>query len=162
MKFAFVAQHRHVWPASWICKVLGVSRSGFHAWLGRPLSERAAHDAKLVQAIDRSFKASDRTYGARRVWFDVLEEGLTCGLHRIERLMRQNAMRARPKRRGKPKDDGERSFIADNILDRDFQADRPETIRNFVPWRGSSQMRRSTYEHRQRPFGPAYGRAVAR
>ena len=69
--------------------------------------------------------ASDRTYGARRVWRDVLEEGLACGLHRIERLMRINALRARPKRRGKPKDDGERSVIADNILDRDFQADRP-------------------------------------
>jgi putative transposase len=53
------------------------------------------------------------------------EEGLACGLHRIERLMRINALRARPKRRGKPKDDGERSVIADNILDRDFQADRP-------------------------------------
>ena len=39
--------------------------------------------------------------------------------------MRINALRARPKRRGKPKDDGERSVIADNILDRDFQADRP-------------------------------------
>ncbi len=59
MKFAFIARHRHIWPASWICRVLGVSRSGFHAWLGRPLSERAAHDAKLVQAIDRSFKASE-------------------------------------------------------------------------------------------------------
>lgn len=78
-----------------------------------------------MQAIDRSFKASDRTYGARRVWFDVLEEGLSCGLHRIERLMRLNAMRARPKRRGKPRDDGERSVIADNILDRDFAASAP-------------------------------------
>ncbi|WCR15851.1 IS3 family transposase (plasmid) [Paracoccus seriniphilus] len=75
--------------------------------------------------IDKSFKASDRTYGTRRVWRGVLEEGLACGLHRIERLMRQNAMRARPKRRGNPKDDGERSVIAGNILDRDFQADRP-------------------------------------
>ena len=74
--------------------------------------------------IDKSFKASDRTYGARRVWRDGLEDGLACGLHRIERLMRQNAMRARPKRRRTPKDDGERSVIADNILDRDFQADR--------------------------------------
>ncbi|WP_237062298.1 IS3 family transposase [Loktanella sp. M215] len=100
-------------------------RSGFHAWLRRPISERAAQDAKLVQSIDKSFKASDRTYGARRVWRDVLEEGLACGLHRIERLMRLNAMRARPKRRGNPKDDGERSVIADNILDRDFTADRP-------------------------------------
>jgi len=63
--------------------------------------------------------------GARRVWRDVLEDGLARGLHRVERLMRPNAMRARPKRRGKPRDDGERSVIADNILDRDFEADRP-------------------------------------
>ncbi len=125
MTFAFVAKHRHIWPVSWMCDVLGVSRSGFHAWLRRPISARASYDAKLVMEIDKSFKASDRTYGARRVWHDVLEEGLACGLHRIERLMRQNAMRARPKRRGQPKDDGERSVIADNILDRDFQADRP-------------------------------------
>ena len=41
-------------------------------------------------AIETSFKASDRTYGARRVWRDVLEEALACGLHRIERLMRIN------------------------------------------------------------------------
>jgi putative transposase len=110
---------------SWLCEVMEVSRSGFHAWLHRPASARAILDTKLVTAIDRSFKASDRTYGARRVRRDVLEDGLACGLHRIERLMRKNAMRARPKRRGKPKDDGERSIIADNILDRDFDADRP-------------------------------------
>ena len=120
MTFGFVAKHRHIWPVSWLCEVLGVSRSGFHAWLRRPISERAAHDAKLVQAIDRSFKGGDRTYGGRRVWRDVLEDGLACGLHRIERLMQLNAMKARPKRRGKPKDDGEKSVIADNILDRDF------------------------------------------
>jgi putative transposase len=125
MRFAFVARHRHIWPVSWLCEVLEVSRSGFHAWLNRPSSARAIHDAKLVMAIETSFKASDRTSGARRVWRDVLEEGLACGLHRIERLMRVNALRARPRRRGKPKDDGERSVIADNILDRDFQAERP-------------------------------------
>ncbi|WP_420006289.1 IS3 family transposase [Arenibacterium sp. LLYu02] len=125
MRFAFIAKHRHIWPVSWLCDVLEVSRSGFHAWLNRPTSAREIQDAKLVTAIETSFKASDRTYGARRVWRDVLEEGLACGLHRIERLMRINALRARPKRRGKPKDDGERSVIADNILNRDFQADRP-------------------------------------
>lgn len=104
--------------------MLEVSRSGFHAWLNRPTSAREMHDAKLVASIETSFKTSDRTYGARRVWRDVLEEGLACGLHCIERLMRINALQARPRRRGKPKDDGERSVIADNILDRDFQTDR--------------------------------------
>ena len=125
MRFAFIAKHRQIWPVSWLCDVLDVSCSGFHAWLNRPTSTREIHDGKLVTAIETSFKASDRTYGARGVWRDVLEDGLACGLHRIERLMRINALRARPKRRGKPKDDGERSVIADNILDRDFEADRP-------------------------------------
>jgi putative transposase len=47
-----------------------------------------------------SFAGSDRTYGARRVWHDVLAEGHDAGLHRIERLMRQQGLRARPRRRG--------------------------------------------------------------
>ena len=68
---------------------------------------------------------SDRTYGARRVWHDVLADGISCGLHRIERLMRQQALRARPRRRGLPKDTGERSVIAANILDRQFAAESP-------------------------------------
>ncbi len=48
--------------------------------------------------------------------------------------MRQNALRARPKRRGKPQDEGERSVIADNILDRDFEAERPNQkwLANFT------------------------------
>lgn len=112
MRFAFIAKHRQIWPVSWLCEVLEVSCSGFHAWLTRPLSDRAILDAKLVTAIDTSFKGSDRTYGARRVWHDFLEVGLLCGLHRIERLKRQNALTTSPKRRGMPQDDGERSVIA--------------------------------------------------
>ena len=125
MRFAFIAKYRHVWPVSWLCAALGVSRSGFHAWLNRPVSARAVYDKKLGSAMRKSFKDSDRTYGARRIWRDVLEEGFACGLHRIERLMRVNGLKARPRRRGLPRDDGERSVIADNVLDRDFQADRP-------------------------------------
>jgi putative transposase len=68
---------------------------------------------------------SDRTYGARRVWHDVLEQGLSCGLHRIERLMREQALRAHPRRRGLPKDRGARAAVAENVLDRQFQAKAP-------------------------------------
>jgi transposase InsO family protein len=59
------------------------------------------------------------------VWHDLLAEGLSCGLHRIERLMRLHGLKARPRRRGLPKDVGERSVIADNVLDRQFTADAP-------------------------------------
>jgi putative transposase len=96
MRFAFIAKHHQIRPVSWRCEVLDVSRSGFHAWLNRPTSAREIHDAKLVTAIETSFKASDRTHGARRLWRDVLEDGPTGGLHRIERLLRINALRARP------------------------------------------------------------------
>src|SRR5271157_2044507 len=69
----------------------------------------------------------DRTYGARRVWHDLLAEGVSCGLHRIERLMRLQALRARPRRRRLPPDLGERQIaaIAANVLDRSFEATAP-------------------------------------
>ena len=125
MKFGFVAKHRGVWPVGLICEALGVSRSGFYAWLSRPRSQRSLVDEAISALVRQSFIGSDRTYGARRVWRDVLSEGQRCGLHRIERLMRQQALRARPRRRGLPKDRGERGAIAGNLLDRQFQADLP-------------------------------------
>jgi putative transposase len=127
MRFAFIAKHRSVWPVAWLCKALDVSRSGFHAWLTRSPAKRALEDEGLLAAIRRSFLGSDRTYGARRVWHDVLAEGFACGLHRIERLMKANALKARPRRRYLPSDTGERmaSAIAPNVLDRQFHAASP-------------------------------------
>jgi putative transposase len=127
MKFGFVAKHRGIWPVRWLCEALGVSRSGFHAWLTRPPSARTRSDEVLASKIRTSFVGSDRTYGARRVWRDVLADGADCGLHRIERLMRAQALRARPRRRGLPVDRGERekSAVSANVLDRQFSASAP-------------------------------------
>jgi len=127
MKFAFVAKHRSIWPVAWLCEALGVSRSGFHAWRGRAPSRRAGEDAEIGAKVRASFIASARTYGARRVWRDVLSEGVSCGLHRIERLMRAQALHARPRRRTLPKDEGERvaTAVAPNVLDRRFAAEQP-------------------------------------
>lgn len=125
MKFGFITKHRGVWPVNLMCEALGVSRGGFYAWLTRPPSQRSRQDEKLGVHVRQSFLRSDRTYGARRVWRDVLEQGLPCGLHRIERLMRDQALRARPRRRGLPKDRGARSAVAENVLDRQFHAAAP-------------------------------------
>ena len=125
MRFDFVAKHRVAWPVELICGALGVSRSGFYAWLSRPRSQRSQVDEVMGALVRQSFIGSDRTYGARRVWHDMLALGHHCGLHRIERLMREQALRARPRRRGLPQDRGQRSAIADNVLDRQFQAEAP-------------------------------------
>jgi putative transposase len=126
VKYGFVAAHRGIWPVAWLCGALDVSRSGFHAWLVRPRSRRSRSDEALARQVRSSFAESDRTYGARRVWHDLLAFGTACGLHRVERLMRQQALRARPRRRGLPPDRGERSTgAAANLLDRQFAAPAP-------------------------------------
>ena len=127
MKFSFIAKHRGTWPAGWLCGALGVSRGGFYAWLTRPRSRRSQNNEELSAKVRASFLASDRTYGARRVWHDMLAEGAPCGLHRIERLMRLQALKARPRRRRLPPDLGERqaSAVAPNVLDRSFDAPAP-------------------------------------
>ena len=127
MKFGFIAKHRGIWAVDWMCGALGVSRGGFYAWLTRPRSKRSRSNDALGAKVRASFLASDRTYGARRVWHDVLAEGVSCGLHRIERLMRAQALRARPRRRRRPPDPGGRpdAAVAANVLDRAFQAPAP-------------------------------------
>lgn len=77
MKFGFVAKHRRIWPAEWLCEALGVSRGGFYAWLTRPRSERSRTEEELGAKV----RASDRTYGARRVWHDLLAEGVVEYFH---------------------------------------------------------------------------------
>ena len=127
VKFGFIAKHRGIWPADWICGALGVSRGGFYGWLTRSRSKRSRGDEELGAKVRASFLASDRTYGARRVWHDLLAEGVSCGLHRIERLMRLQALKARPRRRRLPPDLGERQVaaVAPNVLDRTFEAPAP-------------------------------------
>ena len=127
MIFGFVAKHRGIWPVAFLCEALGVSRSGFYAWLIRCPSARSRREEVLSAKIKSSFRDSDQTYGARRVWHDLLAAGMECGLHAIERLMRRNGLRARPRRRRLPIDIGDRptAALSANVLDRRFEAPAP-------------------------------------
>lgn len=127
MKFGFIAKHRAVWPVRVLCEVLEVSRSGFYEWFGRQPGARTQANDKLTGMIRQSFEASDRTYGSRRVWRDVLAWGERCGIHRVARLMSRAGLYARKKRRRSPSDAGVRAehSIAPNLLQREFEADAP-------------------------------------
>ncbi|SFN92759.1 putative transposase [Bradyrhizobium sp. Rc3b] len=85
MKFVFIAKHRAIWPVAWLCD------SGFHAWLNGSPSARSRSDEELGGKVKASFMGSDRTYGARRDWCDLLADGADCGLHQIERLLQRFA-----------------------------------------------------------------------
>ena len=128
MKFGFIVRHRGIWAG-------GLDVRGARCLAGWLLcladttaqSAQSSDNEELGAKVRASFLASDRTYGARRVWKDLLAEGLSCGLHRIERLMRSQALKARPRRRRLPPDLGERQVgaVAPNVLDRTFEAAAP-------------------------------------
>ena len=75
MKFAFVARHRPVWPTRMMCRLLGVSTSGFYEWLDRAPSARSVANAGLLVRIRESFALSQQTYGSPRVWKDLVVWG---------------------------------------------------------------------------------------
>src|SRR5262249_32877271 len=105
-------------------EVLGVSRAGLYTWRTRPPSARARAKEQLLARARASFLTSNRTYGARRVWRDMLLEEIAWGRHRIGPLRRYAGLRARSRRRWMPSDTGVRSTnaVALNVLNRTFDA----------------------------------------
>ena len=87
MTFAFIAKHRGIWPAGWLCEALGVSRAGFYAWRTRPPSVRARADEQWLIRVPASFLTSDRTYGALRMCSPP-EWGLLDGINQKRRPKR--------------------------------------------------------------------------
>lgn len=125
MKYAFIEQHRSIWPVRWMSHALSVSTSGFYEWVARSESSQAQANRSALVRIRESFADSDGTYGSPRVWRDLRDWGVPCSENRAARLMRKAGLIARPKRRRPPFDTGERAVIASNLLDRQFDAPGP-------------------------------------
>jgi len=126
VSFAFIDRQKAAFPISSMCRVLGVSQSGFFAWRGRPASQRQRDDMVYLAHIRAAFKPSNGTYGSPRMHHDLKDDGLAIGRRRVARLMRENGLVARQKRRFKRTTDSEHAWpVAPNLLDQDFTADAP-------------------------------------
>ncbi len=126
MKFSFIAAEKAIYPVGVLCDVLGVSRSGYYAWSGRPAPSRAIEDAELRAQIAAVHQRSRSTYGSPRVHAELRGRGTHVGRKRVERLMREDGLRARQKRRFRRTTDSNHTHpIAPNTLDRQFSAAAP-------------------------------------
>ena len=99
MKYAFIRDHRGEFRVVRLCGVLHVSRSGFYAWLARPLSARAEADRVLTGQIARWHQQTRRVYGAVKLWRALNDAGVVCGKHRVARLRRLQGIEATRRRR---------------------------------------------------------------
>ncbi len=127
MRFRLVDQAKAEFPVQRLCKVLGVSQSGYFAWKHRPASGRQRGDMVLLAHVRSAFALSNGTYGSPRMTRELQDDGFAVGRRRTARLMHENGLRARQKRRFKRTTDSHHAWpVAPNIIDQDFTAERPD------------------------------------
>lgn len=121
MKYRFMAAQRGAHSVGKMAKVLEVSRSGYHAWLGRAVSQRQGAEAELTEQIQEIQRQAKRRYGSPRVTAALRRAGRRVGHNRVARIMKKNGLQARAKRRFRVTTKASGSLpVADNVLGRQF------------------------------------------
>jgi putative transposase len=127
--FRLIDAERANYPVAVLCRMLGVSKSGYYAWRSRPPSKRTREDYALTEKIHEVHRRSRETYGYLRVHAELRALGVRCGRRRVARLMRVAGLRGcmRAKKRGTTRRDP-RAAPAPDLLRRDFVAARPNRV----------------------------------
>jgi transposase InsO family protein len=132
VKFRFIAAEKAEYPVTLMSRILQVSTSGFYAWSKRLESARSRSDRALVLDIKAVHKASRGTYGSPRVHRELVAQQHLVGRDRVARLMRENDVRGRRKRRFRTTTQSNHSHpVAPNVLERQFAVEQPN-----VAWVG--------------------------
>jgi len=126
MIYSFIKSERNTHKVTTLCRVMGVSRSGYYEHIGKPASKRSKEDSELTEQILDIHHKSHKTYGKRRVQKYLARQGRAVGLERVSRLMRQANIQAKATRRFKTTTDSNHNErISPNTLDRQFEVDKP-------------------------------------
>jgi putative transposase len=124
--FAWIEAEKAEFPIRKACQVMKVSPSGFYASRNRPESRHVLDDRRLRVLIRASFEESRRRYGSPRVYEDLIEQQVRVSPKRVARLMQEEGLKARPRKRFKLTTMSDHDQpVADNLLDRQFDAQAP-------------------------------------
>jgi putative transposase len=127
--FRFIDAERACLPVALLCRMLGVSRSGYYAWRSRPPSKRSRQDATLTAKIREIHRRSRETYGSPRVHAELKALRTRCSRKRVERLMREAGLRGcmRGRRRGTTHR-AKRVAPAEDLVKRNFAATEADRV----------------------------------
>jgi transposase InsO family protein len=126
VKFAWIATEKATFRVSELCRTLDVAPSGYDAWCRRPESPHAARDRHLKVLVRASFATSKQRYRSPRIHEDLLEQHERVSRKRVIRLMQEDGLKARVRKRFSctAMSDHDQP-VAANLLDRQFTAERP-------------------------------------
>ncbi len=126
MRYGFILDHRLEFRIVKMCQVLEVSRSGYYRWQKRSSSRRERSNRALLAEIRSIHEHSRGIYGSPRVTAELRASGWVCGENRVARLMRQNEIVSRRKRKYRKTTDSRHSYpVSPNHLSREFTVSRP-------------------------------------
>jgi transposase InsO family protein len=129
MKYWFMDQHRSSHGVQKMCRVLGVSRSGYYGWKRQPQSKRHKENEKILKEIRESYKNSRRAYGSPRITKDLKTAGTKCSENRVARLMKINGIVGKAKKKFKATtNSGHNLPVAENLLNQKFTTEKPNTV----------------------------------
>lgn len=128
MKYRFMERHRSRFRVTSMCRVLGVSRSGFYGWLTRPVSARVQANEKLLGRIRRLHAEAHENYGAVKTWRALVDHGEICGRNRVARLRQSHGIEAKRMRRFRLNYAPRNEAATPNLLNRDFTAHAPNKV----------------------------------
>jgi len=129
VRYQFIRDHRQEFRIRKMCEVLGVSASGYYAWMDRPESCRSRANRELLMQIRLIHRRSRETYGSPRVTEELHDRGVSCGENRVAELMRRHGIRGQGKRKYRSTTDSRHQLpVAPNILNRQFVVDRPNAV----------------------------------
>jgi len=123
-----VSENRARYPIAVMCRILGVSPSGYYAWVKRPASARSLMDAALTAAIRTAHAGSKGTYGAPRLRIDLAEAGIRVSRKRVARLMRNAGLAGVSRRKSTVTTVRGGARQAPDLVDRNFTADQPNML----------------------------------
>ncbi len=129
-RFAFIDREKALYDLTVLCRLLKVSRSGFYAWLRRPLSARAIADQVLTEQIRDAFDDNRQVYGSPRIHAELADGGVRVGKKRVARLMRKAEIVGchRRKRSFSITKQNPKAEAAPDLVDRKFIATRPNQL----------------------------------
>jgi putative transposase len=121
MKYNFIKQHLKHWPVQLMCKVIEASRSGFYRWMKKQRGYIRPYDRYLLIRIKEAYQQSNGTYGSRRIYKQLKRCGVHCYLNQIEKIMKDNGIKAKTRRRFRITTNSKHNLkISPNLLQRNF------------------------------------------
>ena len=127
MKFDFIALEKAHFPIEFMCRMLEVSPSGYYASRKRPVCKRRHEDRRLAELVQAEFAKHRRGCGSRMVLGGLRAQGHNVSRKRVVRLMAENGLRCRLKRRfARTTDSSHMNNVAPNLVDRHFEPGLPD------------------------------------